>query len=216
MQNIKVFKLCFDRYLDKSVSFGAVSEDSASQWPIEYFQFSLIDPKSKLYCLCLCHECVRSRVTTNHRIVYRINHWALSCNHIWFSNCKLIAALRWVIVRTHRNRFSLSTASSYFHAAVSYSLCSIGLSSSTMEIHVWSNGMQFMWKNMRGVPIGEISGWIRDNQSQDQLCPPNHYHGSQRVTKPPLDIQIPAGVQIRLEQNTLKTIFAFIWISVIY
>ena len=146
MQNIKVFKLCFDRYLDKSVSFGAVSEDSASQWPIEYFQFSLIDPKSKLYCLCLCHECVRSRVTTNHRIVYRINHWALSCNHIWFSNCKLIAALRWVIVRTHRNRFSLSTASSYFHAAVSYSLCSIGLSSSTMEIHVWSNGMQIIWK----------------------------------------------------------------------
>ena len=108
--------------VDKSVSFGAISEDSASQWPIEYFQFSLIDPKSKLYCLCLCHECVRSRVTTNHRIVYRINHWALSCNHIWFSNCKLIAALRWVIVRTHRNRFSLSTASSYFHAAVSYSL----------------------------------------------------------------------------------------------
>ena len=30
VQNIKVFKLCFDRYLDKSVSFGAVSEDSAS------------------------------------------------------------------------------------------------------------------------------------------------------------------------------------------
>ena len=129
MQNIK---LCFDRFLDKSVSFGAVSEDSASQWPIEYFQFSLIDPKSKLYCLCLCHECVRSRVTTNHRIVYRINHWALSCNHIWFSNCKLIAALRWVIVRTHRNRFSLSTASSYFHAAVSYSLSSIGIENSCL------------------------------------------------------------------------------------
>ena len=118
--------------VDKSVSFGAVSEDSASQWPIEYFQFSLIDPKSKLYCLCLCHECVRSRVTTNHRIVYRINHWALSCNHIWFSNCKLIAALRWVIVRTHRNRFSLSTASSYFHAAVSYSLSSIGIENSCL------------------------------------------------------------------------------------
>ena len=29
VQNIKVFKLCFDRYLDKSASFGAVSEDSA-------------------------------------------------------------------------------------------------------------------------------------------------------------------------------------------
>ena len=33
---------------------------------------------------------------------------------------------------------------------------------------------------------------------------------SQRATMPPLDIQIPAGTQIRLEQNTRTTIFAFI------
>ena len=31
--------------------------------PNDCFDFFLIDPKSKWYCLCLCHECVRWSVT---------------------------------------------------------------------------------------------------------------------------------------------------------